>query len=267
MSILRLFFIFSLALTLALSACASKKEPVPEIPAFRDSASSSKINRVRYVALRETATSLGAQAGLAWRSQQINQMLERNAVNLDQSFNFRQLLLNDNVLPPVLAEGQTLLNLDSPDAIRLADHVYKIESPPRFVTAPPNWREYILMGYTKPDKPDNSLLPKNDDERVVWNEYVQVGWQEGLDQANSIFAANLGRLKRDFKGMVLYRKLLAANMVTPPYVAKAELGITGDENEMRVNDQVLRITATSKLQTDSKQWKATVTPGIQNPNE
>ena len=39
-------------------------------------------------ALQDIAMSIGAQAGLAWRSEQINQVLSKNASNLDRIFNF-----------------------------------------------------------------------------------------------------------------------------------------------------------------------------------
>ena len=55
--------------------------------------------------------------------------------------------------------------------------------------------------------------------------------------------------------MVLYRKMLAQDMVSAPFVAKADLGVTGDAKEMRIDDRILRITAHSQLQTDSSKWQ------------
>jgi defect-in-organelle-trafficking protein DotC len=57
-------------------------------------------------------------------------------------------------------------------------------------------------------------------------------------------------------GMSIYRTLLAKNMVSAPFVAKAKLGITGNETALRINDQVLRITATANLQPNAKGWQA-----------
>ncbi len=256
--------LFSLLL---LGGCSSSapKEPPSQIAAFeyRSTAPESQVSPIRLAAIQETAASLGAQGGLAWASQQINNMLSRNERELNESFNFRQLLLDNNVLPPVLTQGDRTLHIDNPDALRLADKVYKIETPPRFVTAPPTWRQYLWMTYQRPERPNASLIPKNDEEREVWNRYVAIGWKEGVQQADQIFTANLGRLKRDYNGMITYRVLLAQNMVTPPFVAKSDLGITGDEHEMRVNDQVLRITSTSKLIPNSKEWRSVITPGTE----
>jgi defect in organelle trafficking protein DotC len=222
-----------------------------------------QINPVRWQALYETALSLGATGALAWRSEQINMSLEKNIKELNQVFDFNQLLLKDNVLPPVLVESDNNLNLATDDSIRLAAKTYKILSPARFVTAAPSWRSYLWMNYPKPAVPDRTLLPKNKVEAEVWNRFIREGWQNGIQQANAIFSANLNRLRRDYSGMVLYRKMLAQEMVSAPFVAKADLGVTGDRNEMRIDDRVLRITAHSELQTDSSKWQ----PIITNPQQ
>lgn len=247
----------------SIAGCATppKKEDYSVIPALPATTASNAKNAIRIKAIQDTALSVGAQGGLAWQSQKIDDMLDQDEDELNQVFNFAPLILKDNVLPPVLVEGDTTLNLASPYAIRLADKVYKIEQPPRFVTVPPTWRDYLWQDFEKPAPPNATLLPKTDEERAVWNEYVKEGWAAGVSQANQIFSINLGRLKRDYKGMILYRKLLAENMVTPPYVAKVNLGVTGGGNLMRINDQVLRITATSQLNPNAKTWKPVITPG------
>lgn len=223
------------------------------------------VNNIRQQALREAATSLGARGALAWRSERINAALEKQASYLDQVFDFNQLLLKHNVLPPIIVESQGNLNLDNNDTIRTADKTYKIIADARFVTAPPTWRTYLWLDYKKPDLPDDSLLPQNQAEAQIWNFYLKQGWQNGLQQANEIFAANLNRLKRDYLGMVLYRKLLAQGMITSPMVSKADLGITGNAKQIRINDEIMRITAHSALQPDSSHWKAILTNGNESP--
>lgn len=225
--------------------------------------SNTQINPVRWQALYETALSLGATGALAWRSEQINMSLDKNAGQLNLIFDFNQLLLKDSVLPPVLAESDNSLNLASSDSIRVSAKTFKIISPARFVTTAPNWRSYLMMNYPKPPVPDRSLLPKNKIEADVWNRFIRDGWQNGIQQANSIFSANLSRLRRDYNGMVLYRKMLAQGMVSAPFVATADLGVTGDSKEMRIDDRILRITSHSELQTDSSKWQ----PILVNPQQ
>jgi defect in organelle trafficking protein DotC len=222
------------------------------------------INNIRLTALKQVARSLGAQAGLAWRADQLDKIMLHQKHNLDQIFNFNYLVLNHNVLPPVLTEGDNTLNLADDETIRAADKEYKIVALPRFVTAPPSWRDYILLNYKRPEIPNSTLLPKSAREAQVWNEYSKIGWNEGIEQANEIFAVNLARLKRDYAGMLLYRKLLAQNMVSAPFVGQADLGVTGDKNDMRINDRVLRITSTSELKTNPKVWKPMVQEDREN---
>jgi defect in organelle trafficking protein DotC len=250
-----IFFVFIIV------GCSSTKDTPDDfsrVASLRPS-SASGINNVRATALKQTARSVGAQAGLAWRARQINRILVAQKYKLTQVFNFNYLLLDHNVLPPVLTEANNILNLADDQTIRLADKEYQIVYPPRFVTAPPTWRDYIWMNYKKPEAPNATLLPKNSRESVVWNEFIKVGWNDGVIQANEIFLANLSRLTRDFNGMVLYRKLYAQNMVTSPFVSEADLGITGDSNDLKINDKVLRITSTSELKGDSKKWNPVIT--------
>ncbi len=216
------------------------------------------VGQIRSKALEDTAMSLGAQGGLAWASTQINNRLEKDKWYLETIYNFNGMMLSHGVLPPVLEEGNNSLNQDDPNTIRIADKTYLIVQQARFATTPPNWRDYIHMIYSKPEIPNRVLLPRNSDERKLWVKGIKVGWDMGIEQAYSIFQQNLARLKRDYNGMVLYRKLLQEHMISAPFVSKTELGVTGDGTDMRINDQVLRITELPKLQTDSNGWKAIV---------
>ena len=115
------------------------------------------------------------------------------------------------------------------------------------------------MNYKKPDVPNKAVLPTTQDEAKIWNKGIKMGWESGLAQANDIFASNVSRLKRDFTGMILYRKLLSQGMISSPIVAKSNMGITGNSNDMRLNDQIMRITANSALQLNEKSWSPVLT--------
>lgn len=218
-----------------------------------------QVSKIREMALRETALTLGAQGGLAHRAKIIDQQLTDQARTLDAVFDFNSLILEHNILPPVLLEGRNTLNLADTQTIRISDRTYKVYKQARFITTPPTWRQYLWMDYKKPDYPNVTLLPKNDTERKIWAFYVGRGWRKGVEQAGTIVEENIARIKEDFGGMILYRKLLAMNMISPPFVSHTDLGVTGDETEMHIDDRVLRITALPLLNTDSKNWRAPVT--------
>lgn len=214
---------------------------------------------IRHIGLRDAALSLGARAGLAWRAQQINALVAMHERELDIIYNFNSMLLDHNVLPPVLIEGRQTLDQAADDVIRVADRAYSIQSQARFVTLAPTWRDYLKMHYKDPDMPDSSLLPRHETEREIWDKYLDEGWQAGITQADVIFAENLGRLKRDFEGMIRYRTLLAQNMVSLPFVAQVNLGITGGDSQMAINDRILRITTLPQFKPQSNEWTALVT--------
>jgi len=228
----------------------------------RYDSSTFSITGIRHQSLRDAAMSVGARGGLAWRAAQINKIVSRYHHPLDRIFNFNSLLLEKHILPPVLIAGSHSYDQSTDRAIRLADRSYSIESQARFVSLAPTWRDYVYLKFSKPEKPDPSMMPKNAAERKVWNKYVGEGWQAGIDQADSIFSENLGRLKRDYSGMVLYRNLLAQNIVSPPYVAEVNMGITGNDSEMTVNDRIYNITAlpSFRYQKKGEDWLTQSSP-------
>lgn len=218
-----------------------------------------QMTALRSQALQDIAMSIGAQAGLAWRSEHINQLLTKNSSQLDRIFNFNLILLDHNVIPPVLVQGNNSLKLADGQTLRIDDRTYQIISQARFTTAPPQWRNYIWMDYQNPELPLPAFLPKTPEERVVWKKYATLGWQDGINQANAIFSDNLARLTRDYTGMALYQNLLLKGMVSKPFVAHTDLGVTGDSSDLHINDQILRITSLPKLQTNPGRWKSIVT--------
>ena len=218
------------------------------------------LNAIRLDGLKEVAMALGAQGALAARSTQINTMLTDHHGELDQVYNFQNLMLQHNVLPPVLAEGQRTLNKNDNNTVRLADKTYRIVQQAKFATAPPNWRNYLMLSYEKPELPEYTLLPRDDSmaELEAWKKGVNQGWSEGSKQANQIFSTNLARLQRDYNGMVLYRRLVNYQMITAPHVAETKLGITGGGDEMSINDRFKRITQAPGLVADSDEWRPAI---------
>ncbi len=260
--------LMSLAICVALTSCAtSQTESVNTMDVNQlasvsqenfKNPSSVDIGKLRNKMLHDTAMGLGAQGGLAWASEKINLQLEKDKTHLNSIFNFNAMMLSHGVLPPVLAESSNSLNLADSTTIRIADKTYRIIEQARFATTAPTWRDYLWLSYSKPELPDKTLLPRNIEEQKIWQEAVHLGWEKGIQQAYSIFQQNLARLKRNYQGMILYRKLLQQHIINAPFVARTELGITGNGDDMRINDQVLRIVEMPQLQTESKRWKAIV---------
>lgn len=233
---------------------AAIMEKAPDIPALR------------LRALRDSAIAYGVRGGLSRRAYEINAQIEKEAQQLDGVYNFNSLMLDDAIVPPVLSEAKSSLAITDGTAIRVSDATYTIVLQAHFASGSPNWRDYLRpTAVYAVDPPDPALMPKTPVETDAWKRFVAQGWTLGAQQADDMFTQSLARLKRDFMGMVLYRRLLAQGMVSKPYVGRAELGVTGDGHSMTINDRVLRITATPQLNTHMKSWTPLLVPSAATP--
>ncbi len=252
---------------------------------------SNKASSIRNIALYEMALSIGMRSGLYSRAKEINDYLVDNNSILDDIFDFRELILPDRIIPPVLIEAHKTMDASSSESLpnnkdafllnnnptgqelskskvkiaraqnnfttlRITDRLYKILKQARFAVTVPSWRDYLSMEFVMPAMPESAILPKNNDEKETWAEGVEAGWAMGLSQADQILQQNLMLLKRDYLGMLRYRKLLAMGIVSKPYVSKRNYGVTGNGDEIKINDRVLTISALPALKPNSKVWQA-----------
>ncbi|MEJ6002653.1 type IV secretory system conjugative DNA transfer family protein [Paucibacter soli] len=217
---------------------------------------------IRFNAIRETAVTFGAQAGLARRSYENLARLDRQAHQLDVIYNFQALLMEGNVVPPVLSETSDVYDQSNDDLLRVIGKVFRIEQQARFSYAPPTWRAYLMMGYEFDKNVVAAVSPQNDQERNLWKTAVEEGFKLGSDQADSILKENFARLQRDFLGMVKYHQMLEAGMVTKPYVASTRQGvIRADDGSMHVGEVFLRITASPDFVGDPTKWNGNARSG------
>lgn len=232
----------------------------------------SQVNPMREASLREVALGVGARGGLAWEYDRINNILYVAKDKLDKSWDFKRLLISRpgkgaqsvtyTILPPVLVEANEIYDQEGEDKLTLADTTYKIESQAKFVSVAPSWRDYIVHEFPAVEKPHDSLLPQNNAERKIWKEAVQKGWENGISQADSIFRSDLNKMRRDFEGMIRYMNLANRGMVSKPFVAEAQKGVTGNGNELNIGERVLKITAKPQLNSNSHDWKPISTEGL-----
>jgi defect-in-organelle-trafficking protein DotC len=215
--------------------------------------------QIRADALREAALSYGARGGLSYRTFQIQRRLAEYDHSMGKAFNFSRLLIAAPtglmIEPPIVSEAErAVLVKAGGQAAAVADRVIRINRVARIVTAGRNWHLYLERDWGRVDPPPAILVPKTEEERAVWKEYVKEGWDAGIRQAEETFESDLDRLTNDFVGMVRYRELLAQGMISPPYALADDRGITGGGDEMRVGDKGLTITGPSALIPRSDKW-------------
>lgn len=229
-------------------------ELLKQTPASPDGAG---MPTIRFNAIRETAITFGAQAGLARRTFDNLKRLERQAQELDVIYNFQSLMVEGNVVPPVMTETTDVYDQSSEDMLRVIGKVFRIEQQARFTYAPPTWRAYLMMGYTFDSNVVAAVAPQTDAERQLWKQGAEEGFALGSAQADTILKDNFARLQRDFLGMVKYHQMLEAGMVTKPYVASTQRGVVrAEDGSMHVGEVFLRITASPDFVSEPGKWKS-----------
>ncbi len=215
---------------------------------------------IREDALKEAALSFGARGGLAKRTWEIRKELDTRSRYLDKVYDFELLLVaapsGFKIEPPIVTEAMNAMIVDfSGQEAAVSDRVYNIIKNARIVSAPRNWRQYLEREWGEVIPPPAILLPRDDEERELWEEYVRKGWKLGYEQADEIFNDDLNRLTLDFEGMVRYKLLLSQGMVSPPYALQVDRGVTGGGEEMKVGDRAVQITGVPEFVTGADQWK------------
>ncbi|PCE30069.1 hypothetical protein BZL54_23170 [Burkholderia ubonensis subsp. mesacidophila] len=227
------------------------------------------ISPARANMLSEAALPLGSHRGLADRSAVLVAELEARASRLDTIYRFNALVMTNGVLPPVISEARDAIEATN-DQIRVADRMYKIIAPARFITIAPSWRDYLLVGLRiKPvqELPFAAVLPKTGAERAYWKEQIMLGYAQGQKLADQILETNRARLDRDYIGMLRYSELLNKGMVSEPSVAVAPSIVSGDRNQLNVGDTLYRVTDHGGFVTDPGKWQATVGPATGTSRE
>jgi len=216
---------------------------------------------MRRDAQKQAALSFGARGGLAKRNFEIMERMKGFESTLDNVFNFRALLVKAPsglmIEPPIVREADnSLVVTANGNEAAVADKIYDINKQAKIVTAPRDWRSYLLQRWTSSvPRPPHLLWPRTAAERADWNGWVAEGWRAGAGQAEEMFETNLARLVADYRGMVRYRMLLTQGMISQPYAMHEDRGVTGTKTVMRVGDRALRITGPSQFLTGSDLWK------------
>lgn len=214
-------------------------------------------------AMRAAALSYGAQGGLAHRSWEIERdVIAKHAENLDRLYGFRRLTETRHgftVVPPVVGETQKAVRLGrNGRRAASAARVVRIMEPERLATAPPHWRDFLVRRWRQPEPPVSLLFPRDKAEKADWARWIGEGWQEGVKQADAIFAADLDRLNAVLEGIARWGTLHDARMVGAPVVQVSEAATAGDGQVMRVQEKRVRLGRPAELEVRARKWRGFV---------
>ncbi|MCE6959681.1 type IV secretion system DotC family protein [Cereibacter sphaeroides] len=231
------------------------------IPAGSTKAEESDVSRIRSDALKESAQSYGSQMGYARRAWEISGRLQDRAGDLSQVFDFARVVSTAPVkagviVPPVVSRSFDAFTTDNEGReASVADEYLTIVRAGRIAPVAPTWRDYLVLSTHEPDKPHQSLLPADGNERGLFDGWFREGWQAGTALADAEFSERIDRLERDYTGMLQYRRLVDLGMMDRMVLADADFGVTGENGEMRIGSRTVRIVSDAAFQTDPARWK------------
>lgn len=217
---------------------------------------SEKVNAaalLRPSAIREAAQLVTFQMAVAYRYKQLLDAAEQYSPILDAAFNFSPLLMTEGealIQPPVLTRSGASMRIEKPDTATSAANTYELLEPARFVASSPHWREFLMAdAFPAPEKPNPAVLPKDGKERAVWRAAVREAWARGLAEADQLFADNVARMSRRYRGILLYHLLTAQHLLSKVGTASADAGLNAPDNKLYIGQRVYRITTPSRFLT------------------
>lgn len=214
---------------------------------------SSLVGDLRIRTVRDTAYAIGAQAGLAFRTHMINQLLETNGNLLERNFNFAPFLIDGKVLCPVVLESERMYQQETETRARTVRVSWAISKTARVVPYAPTWRDYLIRPAHTPVLPNPKLYPRSDDEKREWRQAVKEGWSDGVRQADKINKIDTRRLERDYTGMQRFRMLVNEGVVSMPTLHVGDYGVVKDGKTLHVNDVIHEIEAPAGFN-NQQQW-------------
>ena len=209
------------------------------------------VQLMRPKAIREAARLVTFQTAMSWRYGQLLEETERYSAIMDTAFNFAPLMLTQDealIMPPQIARAGASMRIEDDATATAAKTTYELLEPARYVAVVPNWREFLMADdFPSPEEPNPALLPKNTEERAIWRAAVREAWAQGLAEADQLYADNVSRMARSYRGVMLYHLLTAQHLLSRVNTASSDLGTRRSDNgnKLNIGQKVYRITAPS----------------------
>lgn len=216
-----------------------------------DSKGKTAVQLMRPSAIREAARLVTFQTAMSWRYGQLVAETERYSAVMDTAFNFAPLMLTQGealIMPPLLTRAGASMRIEDAGTATTAKTTYELLEPARYIAVVPNWREFLMADdFPAPEQPNPAVLPKNTEESAIWRAAVREAWAQGLAEADQLYADNVSRMARSYRGVMLYHLLTAQHLLSRVNTASADLGMRQSDNghKLNIGQRVYRITSPS----------------------
>lgn len=210
---------------------------------------------MRAPAIKNTGIAFGAQAGLHWRYEQLNNLVETKYRGMFDQINFRPFIQDGKILTPSILVMKDTEDYQSERKVVETKVSFIVQEEARIVSVPPTYRNYLIRHYDKP-KPVHSILkPTNNAEIELWRASVREGFEHGVKLANQIFKDGLLKLERDIEGRVNYRKMVQLKMISPAALKVTDRTVTFNGRTMNVGERITEIESDSQYRT-MDEWQS-----------
>lgn len=219
-----------------------------------------EMTQVRRSALVEAAQSYGSQKGYARRAWEIGKILEKRSGDLGAVYSFDRVASEapakvGYVMPPVVSRSMDAFRSDAAGrSVSVAEEYLTIVEAGFIAPTVPTWRDYLLFSSATPEEPAKSLLPTTPDEAALFRAEFEKGWAAGVDLADTEIENRLMRLRRDYEGMLQYRRLVSMGMMDRMVLQEADFGVTGSGDEMRIGSRTVKVVSDAEFEADPRRW-------------
>lgn len=190
-----------------------------------------------------------------------NDLLSFNRVtSLVQEGAAKGLYLKAGIVDKV-DNGTTLVDKQT---IYTFDEGYYLKEYPTLTINQPNWKDYLFpKEKLQLQLPPASLLPRNEKEKAIWKENLDIGWERGEQSAYQEIYNRWKTLFADLRGMTRYwtyvelGKISDARLVINSQPTLHERGETGEK--LMVNPTTIQISSQATFNNDVREWNAVPT--------
>ncbi len=231
--------------------------PAAETPVKNRDSKSNVVGAAGWnIALQEEAEKRGISLGWRHEAANINKTLKFNAAYLDRIFDFKPFMLSEHILAPAIGASSDDFTVESYVTARSFVKQFRFVTPVQTVSAPPDWRTYLLLTMYPEHKVNKAMLPKTSLEEKLWKKAIKQGWEQGKELADQEELLNLRILKREIIGRIRYYRMLKDHMIVPPSWTIMNLGITSDKDNqiVTIGSKLLQVTGQSRFMVP-KYWK------------
>lgn len=200
-------------------------------------------------AIYNAARGVGIRAGFADEADRINRIVKvRYGSGLTSRFNFRKLMIEKYVIPPVITEIHNVREHSGDQLLYLTKGAFEIVKDARLAFNPPRWEEYLILPIQPPAAP-RGLSVETKEEKDTWREGAKTGWYAGIVEARRGFVTGWNILNRDYGGMRRYHQLARQGIVSLPNVKRVarRWSVSNDGTRAFKGETTIRLSVTPRF--------------------